>query len=229
MSLRGRLLLVLLLAAMGFVAGPGSAGAVGFEAGGVRLQAHVTPLAEIRNAGVVRQRWDYSCGSAALSTVLTHHLSDPTTESAVVVSILRRADPVRVRSRGGFSLLNLKQYLARRGYGSAGYADLTLSDLELFDVPPIVPVQLKGYDHFVVFRGRFGDRVVLADPAFGNLTMSAERFGELWTNGIAFVVSDVERQDTGEASLDRARLPFSNPSAVQHILGRGAFTRPGLP
>ena len=213
---------------MGSLAGPGSAGAVGFEAGGVRLQAQVEPLMEIRNAGVVRQRWDYSCGSAALSTVLTHHLGDPTTESAVVVSILRRTDPVRVRSRGGFSLLNLKQYLARRGYGSAGYAELSLSDLEEFEVPPIVPVQLKGYDHFVVFRGRYGDRVVLADPAFGNLTMSAERFQELWKNGIAFVVIDVERQDTSGASFDKGLLPFSNLPAVQHILRDAAFPRPGL-
>jgi hypothetical protein len=155
-------------------------------------------------------------------------LGDPTPESAVVVSILRRADPVRVRSRGGFSLLNLKQYLERRGYESAGYAELTLSDLEQFEVPPIVPVHVKGYDHFVVFRGRYGDRVVLADPAFGNLTMSATRFQELWKEGIGFVVKAEARKDTSEASFDRALLPFANLPAVTHFLRDGAFARPGL-
>ncbi len=163
-----------------FLPVPTSAGDLSFNAGNLRLRAQVKSMMEIRDSQVVRQRWDYSCGTAALSTVLTHHLNDPTPESAVVVSILRRADPVRVRSRGGFSLLDLKRYLERRGYESAGYAELSLQDLENFTVPPIVPISLKGYDHFVVFRGRYGDRVVLADPAFGNLTMSAARFEELW-------------------------------------------------
>ncbi len=203
---------------------PAEAGALDFNAGGLRLRSDVTSLAEIRNAGVVRQRWDYSCGSAALSTVLTHYLDDPTPESAVVVSILRRTDPVRVRSRGGFSLLDLKNYLGRRGYVGKGYAGLDLDDLAAFRVPPIVPISLKGYDHFVVFRGIRGGRVVLADPAFGNLTMSASRFQEIWKDGIGFVVSDVERRD-GIDALDFAELPFANPSVVHRITSRTAFRR----
>ena len=34
--------------------------------------------------------------------------------------------------------------------------------------PTIVPVHLMGYSHLVVFRGIESDRVLLADPAFGN-------------------------------------------------------------
>jgi predicted double-glycine peptidase len=205
-----------------------SAGGLGFNAGGLRLNAEVRSMLEIRENQVVRQRWDYSCGSAALSTVLTYHLNDPTPESAVVVSILRRTDPVRVRSRGGFSLLDLKHYLGRRGYASTGYAELDLDDLAEFTVPAIVPVSLKGYDHFVVFLGRYGDRVVLADPAFGNLTMSTSRFMELWKGGIGFVVKDVERLDSG-ASLDVAALPFTNLSVVHRLTSNTSFRRIRLP
>lgn len=207
-------------------AGAHAAG-LGFNAGVARLHTDVKSLMEIRESQIVRQRWDYSCGSAALSTVLTHHLNDPTAESAVVVSILRRADPVRVRSRGGFSLLDLKRYLERRGYASAGYADLSLADLEAFAVPPIVPISLKGYDHFVVFRGRYGDRVLLADPAFGNLTMSISRFEDLWKDGIGFVVTDVERRDSGEM-FNPANLPFSNASLVNRRTGEPGFSRFGI-
>ncbi|MDJ0712090.1 MAG: C39 family peptidase [Woeseiaceae bacterium] len=197
---------------------------VGVNAGGTRFGVEVRSLADIRNDQVVRQRWDYSCGSAALSTVLSYHLGDPTPETAVVVSILRRADPIRVRSRGGFSLLDLKHYLARRGYDSAGFVDLGLDELENFDIPPIVPVSLKGYDHFVVFRGRYGDRVVLADPAFGNLTMSVTRFTELWQSRIAFVIRGEEPEITGNR-LAVESLPFPNPSLAQRVIADGKFRR----
>ena len=222
--------LIVICAAVLSLTLPGSsiAGGLAFQAGGLRLSSQVRSLMEIREDRIVRQRWDYSCGSAALSTVLTYHLDDPTPESAVVVSILRRTDPVRVRSRGGFSLLDLKRYLERRGYASTGYAELELEDLESFAVPPIVPISLKGYDHFVVFRGRYGDRVVLADPAFGNLTMSTSRFEELWKDGIGFVVTGIERRDAGDR-LEPAALPFANASAIQRLTSTSPFRRLQLP
>lgn len=216
-----------LLAGLIGQAAPCMAGGLGFHAGGVRVGADVKSMAEIRNEQVVRQRWDYSCGSAALSTVLSHHLDDPTPESAVVVSILRRTDPVRVRSRGGFSLLDLKHYLGRRGYDSAGYVDLEFDELEAFEIPPIVPVNLKGYDHFVVFRGRHGDRVVLADPAFGNMTMSVPRFLELWQSRIAFVVKDIEPRDA-ETPVDVTALPFPNSSLIRRLTTDGGLRRISL-
>ena len=37
--------------------------------GPARLESHVQSMRAIRDAGVVRQRFDYSCGSAALATL----------------------------------------------------------------------------------------------------------------------------------------------------------------
>jgi predicted double-glycine peptidase len=142
----------------------------------------------MRNADVVRQAWDLSCGSAALSTLLTYYFNDPTSEAAVIVWLLRRTDPVKIQSRGGFSLLDLKRFAESRGYQADGYAGLSLNDLIELG-PAIVPVHVKGYDHFVVVRGRVGDRIVYSDPAFGNLTREADRFGEIWPSGIGFVVN----------------------------------------
>ncbi len=224
MNAIGRFLAGCLLASVIGLAVPCDASDLSFGAGATRLGTEVRSLAEIRNQQVVRQRWDYSCGSAALSTVLSHHLDDPTPESAVVVSILRRTDPVRVRSRGGFSLLDLKHYLARRGYDSAGYTGLDVEELDAFAVPPIVPISLKGFDHFVVFRGYYGDRVVLADPAFGNITMRVERFSELWKSSIAFVIKDVEPADA-DTPLEVRTLPFSNQSQVYRLTTNSRFRR----
>jgi predicted double-glycine peptidase len=53
-----------------------------------------------------------------------------------------------------------------------------------------VPIVQYGNPHFIVVRGldRYG-RVNIADPGFGNRTMSVERFQSVWQNGIGFVVT----------------------------------------
>ena len=63
-----------------------------------------------------------------------------------------------------------------------------------------MPVRLRGYDHFVVFRGMRGDRVLLADPAWGNRTMRVGRFEAAWLDSPEFgrVAFVVERRDGAE-------------------------------
>lgn len=180
----GFLLIGLALAA----AAPLRAQGTAFRTGGIRPSMRVRSLQEIRQEHVVRQKWDLSCGSAALSTLLTYDLSTPTPETEIIVWILHRTDPVKIQSRGGFSLLDLKRYARAHGFAAEGYADLSLEDLKDLRSPAIVPVRVKGYDHFVVFRGVVGDRVVLADPAFGNLSVPIGRFLKIWKNGLAFIV-----------------------------------------
>ncbi len=77
---------------------------------GVQGSKNIRSLKEIRDEGVVKQRWDVSCGAAALSTLLTYDFKDNTPETSIVVWILHRVDAGRVRARGGFSLLDLKHF-----------------------------------------------------------------------------------------------------------------------
>lgn len=155
------------------------------EARGEKL---IRTLKDIRNEGVVRQRWDISCGAAALSTLLTYDFKDNTPETSIVVWILHRTNPALVRARGGFSLLDLKHFAQARGYTAEGFSDMSLQELASQMSSVIVPVRLKGFDHFVVVKGIIGDRVFLADPGFGNVTMKVNRFVEIWKNGIVFIV-----------------------------------------
>jgi predicted double-glycine peptidase len=161
---------------------------VAIDSTGIRATKTVRTLKEIRNAHVVRQQWDMTCGAAALSTLLTYDFKDDTPESAVVVWILRRTSPVKVRALGGFSLLDLKHFVQARGYRAEGFSDMTLEELADLKSPAIVPIHSKGVDHFVIVRGVFGDRVVLADPAFGNMTMKTSQFQDVWKQGIVFIV-----------------------------------------
>jgi hypothetical protein len=59
-----------------------------------------------------------------------------------------------------------------------------LGQLEFGDflerAPLMVPVNALGYNYFVVFRGVMGNRVLLADPAWGNRTMTIDKFQRMW-------------------------------------------------
>jgi uncharacterized protein len=142
----------------------------------------VKSLLEMRHENVVVQKWDISCGAAALATILNYQHGDPVSEREIAKALIGReeylANPMLVRARQGFSLLDLKRYADRRGYEGVGYGNLTFEDL--VDLAPVmVPVNF-GYPHFVVFRGIRGNRVLLADPGFGNRTMLVAKFEAAW-------------------------------------------------
>ena len=149
----------------------------------------VRSLLEIRQEGVIVQKWETSCAAAALATVLTYSLNDPVSEKLVVQRMLRTTDPIKVKVRGGFSLLDMKRFVESRGFKGAAFKGLSMNDLLTLQ-SPIVPINFYGNPHFVVVRGlnAAGD-VHLADPAFGNHTMSVASFQAMWREGIGFVVT----------------------------------------
>lgn len=155
---------------------------------GTPAAAQVVSLKEIRETGVVLQKWDKSCGAAALATVLTYHFGDRVSEKEVAAGMLRRSEPLQVRYQGGFSLLDMKRFVEGRNYRGYGFRELEFDDVRYFDAP-IVPINFHGYDHYVVFKGvKPNGDVWVADPSFGNFTMSRDRFERIWKNGMAFVV-----------------------------------------
>ncbi len=154
------------------------------DTGGARLQVPAESSAAIRFHDVVRQRYDFSCGSAALATLLAYYYEEVVTESAVFTAMYQRGDQARIR-REGFSLLDIKQELAARGYRADGYR-VALTRWAQMRVPAIALINDRGYRHFVVLKGLRGGRVLLGDPARGNRTMSSASFEKLW-NGIVFL------------------------------------------
>jgi uncharacterized protein len=149
----------------------------------------VRSLLEIRQAGVIVQKWETSCAAAALATVLTFSQNDPVSEKVVAQGMLRSTDPIKVKVRGGFSLLDMKRFVETRGFKGAAYKGLTMEDLLTLQ-SPIVPIDFHGNPHFVVVRGlNAASEVHLADPAFGNHAMSVKTFQAVWKDGIGFVVT----------------------------------------
>jgi len=152
----------------------------------------VRSLLEVRRENVIIQRWDNSCGAAALATILTYDKGFPITEEEVARGMLRQTEALRVRYRGGFSLLDMKRYAAQLGFESDGYSGMSVDDLAA-QVPMIVPIRARGYDHFVVVREVTGHDVHIADPGFGNYRMRRAAFAESWP-GIGFEVGQRMRE-----------------------------------
>jgi uncharacterized protein len=177
----------------------------------------VRSLQEIRHDRVARQKWDLSCGSAALSTLLTYDVGDPVGETEIIQTILQRADPVRIRARQGFSLLDLKRFAVSRGHDADGYGQLDMVHLARL-APAIVPTVIGGYNHFVVFRGVQDGHVLLADPAFGNRTMTIDRFEAIWPRHIAFVVR-AKADERRPAPAGRGDLAVPQPPVVREAIG----------
>lgn len=147
------------------------------------MSSPVRSLMEQRHRYVVLQQWELSCAAAALATILRYQYNVPITERVVALGLINRgeylADPDLVRLRRGFSLLDLKRYADKLGFEGIGLGQLAFPDL-IDRAPIIVPVKLRGYPHFVVFRGAAMNSVLLADPAFGNVTMSIDKFINGW-------------------------------------------------
>ena len=152
---------------------------------------------EIKWENVNRQGLDISCGPAALSTLINYYLADQVSEMDIISSILKSSDVSKIKQiqkRQAFSLLDLKKFAQARGYKAAGYK-VDVQDLLDFEKPVIIPIESMGYRHFVVFKGIKGDRVYLADPAFGNRTMRYPHFLYAWKQRVALVVSDREGKE----------------------------------
>jgi uncharacterized protein len=167
----------------------------------------VQSVLEIRHDRVMIQKWDLSCGAAALGTLLRYQFGEPVSEEEIARTMMSRAEyvghPELVQLHEGFSFLDLKRYV--QTYRTAGlYKGEGLGQLDLNDLieraPLMVAVNALGYNHFVVFRGVMGDRVLVADPAWGDRTMTIDKFQRMWldygepTGHVGFVVERANGQ-----------------------------------
>jgi predicted double-glycine peptidase len=155
----------------------------------VRLKS----FADLKFSTVIHQQYDYSCGSAALATLLHYHYRLPVDEATVFKAMFEVGDKANIEKLG-FSLLDMKKYLASIGYQADGYR-LGLDQLAKVGIPAIALIQIGAYKHFVVIKGVVGDHVLVGDSALGLRVLSADAFREAW-NGIAFIVHDAPKGST---------------------------------
>src|SRR5690606_36322082 len=102
----------------------------------VRQDVVVEPAKEQKFRNIVRQAYDYSCGSAALTTVLEHYLGREFEERQIMEGLLHYGEADRIVERRGFSMLDFKRLATALGYPSGGFR-AEIEDLMELDHPAI--------------------------------------------------------------------------------------------
>lgn len=179
----------------------------------------VQSIKERREAFVVKQKFDFSCGSAAVATLLTHHYGVPTTESDAFIDMWERGNQAEIQ-KVGFSLLDIQGFLVRQGFKADGF-QLPLDKVREIGIPAIALIDLNGYKHFVVIKGLDERHVLVGDPSLGLYRMRTNKFAEIW-NGIVFVIRS--RVSDGRESFNKEeqwamipKTPLPNPLSTQTL------------
>lgn len=212
-----------------WLSAPALAGQALISTAGISATIPLTSLKEARFQRVIRQQYDFSCGSAAIATLLSYHYNRPTTEEQAFRSMFEAGDPEAIR-KSGFSLADMQRYLDTLGIRSDGYR-LSLDKLAEIGIPAITLINTKGYNHFVVIKGIRGGEVLVGDPALGLKSIPRAEFETMWQN-ILFVIRDDidparEAFNRGEEWAVQRKAPYGT-ALSRHGLATFSIALPGL-
>lgn len=175
------------------------------EAGGP-YRVSVMSWWEIPFRTIVRQQYDFSCGSAAAATLLSFHYDRPTREREAFATMWKIGDRETIR-KVGFSMFDIKNFLAGIGFAAEGFR-LSPQQLARLGRPSIVLIDLDGFKHFVVVKGSHDGRILVGDSVRGLNTYTVEEFGKVW-NGIALAVTKTPDQRKPAYNLAKEWRPWS--------------------
>ncbi|WP_180063949.1 C39 family peptidase [Acinetobacter sp. YH16042] len=178
-----------------------------------RETVKIKPAIEDQFRGIVRQAYDYSCGSAALTTLLNGYVGTQLTEQQTMNGLLKFGETEKIIERRSFSLLDMKRFVAAVGLDSGGYKG-EFSDLVKQGQPAIVPISYAGFKHFVVFKAYKDGRVYVADPALGNISFDEVRFQEIWENNTLFLINVAPEQRKNLLALQDTDLRHVEDATV---------------
>ena len=167
-----------------------------------RVEIYVPAWKELRQRNIVMQKRDYSCGAAAMATVLRYYWGDDVTEDKILIVLLATLTPDETKDRfkHGLAISDLRRTAVKMGYQSS-IGTMSLENLAGARLPLIIPLKVEEQDHFVVYRGMAAGRVYLADPIRGNVRPTITEFRQQWQkNAILVVVKP------GEPPRDRSPL-----------------------
>jgi predicted double-glycine peptidase len=157
-----------------------------YSEGGV-LTKQVKSLKEMRQRQMVSQTRDFSCGAAALATLMHYYYGRPISELDAIQGMFKHGDQEDIKKRG-FSLLDMKRYVNTLKYKADGYKIPKVEVLKNLKIPVITLIETNNYKHFVVIRRTDGRFIYLADPSWGNRRVSYEEFDKMWPQQIIFAV-----------------------------------------
>lgn len=159
----------------------------------VQGELDIKPWSAFKDDGVIKQKLDYSCGAAALATLLHGYYGLPVTEESIIEATGRNA---------WLSFADMEKAVTGYHLRAVGLA-LNLEQLKQLKVPVIVYIDTREGPHFAVLRGISDDTVWIGDPATGNDRYPIYRFQEKW--------------ETRKDPNFRGRILLVLPTADSHV------------
>ena len=203
-----------------------NAAAIELPLGGARFEVPVSSMKQLRFNATLRQQYDFSCGSAALATLLTHHYGHPVSEQRVFEQMYLHGDQAKIRKEG-FSMLDMRRYLAAAGFRADGFR-LPLHKLLEAGLPAIVLVSEKGYHHFVVIKGIANNRILMGDPSSGARALSHDAFDAIWVGKLLFVIHGHAAKPLFNTAADWRAAPAAPLASVPWRDALAPLTLPKL-
>lgn len=156
----------------------------------VTFSQEVRSWDELKDINLTRQKYDYSCGAASLSTILSYYYGIHTSEKDILDFVLEskgidieQKEAIELdedlRDKAHLSFLDLAHYAQHKGLRAMGLA-LDLPTLSTLKAPVIIYVNVRDVEHFSVYKGIDEHYVYLADPSFGNIKVSIAKFVEMF-------------------------------------------------
>jgi predicted double-glycine peptidase len=174
---------------------------------------------QIDTSGIVMQSTDYSCGPAALATVL-QNMGINTTEEKLM--ILAGTDG------NGTSMYGLARAAQAKGVSATGMR-LSVDDLR---TNHIVHVILDGEGHYSVVREITETSVYLTDPSKGNIVLSREEFSAIFTGNVLVISGLLNQTETTNQTNITAPVSVQPENSqtlaaeeMQTVRGRGGRNR----
>lgn len=174
--------------------------------GGAMISVQRKSMVDLRFVSIMRQRFDLSCGAAALGTLFNYFYGENLEEPAIIADIVKVGDKAKIE-KDGFSMLELKQYGERRGYVVRGFQVTKPEALAELKIPYLTLINSRGYNHFVIVKGVKDGIVYIADPAFGNRSMPMAEFTPAWSKVILVYLSQTKKPNNQFALEPSLRAP----------------------
>lgn len=194
---------------------------------------HIQNWKELKNRNIVMQQRDYSCGAAALATVMRYYWND-TSENATEDKLIQylgevlTAEDLRDRIQNGLTMTDLEKVANKAGYDAAMVKG-ELSDLAKAETPVIVGLTIGEFDHFVVVRGVHGPWVYIADSIRGNLRERVPTFVQQWQEGAMLVIAPEGATDLPQTSRLAVRSMEMTPAYLNYQAVQKTYLPPRPP
>lgn len=132
----------------------------------------------LRYTGVVWQTTWYTCGPAALATLLTEYYDILTDESEMLALAWEAMARVGMDLETGITMWALKEALLAKDIGSQGYRVSVDQLVDYFARGglPIIMHVTRPQPHYVVGVGMVDGYLAIADPAFGSYLLAPHDF-----------------------------------------------------